>query len=265
MTPTRRSLVAATLAAPVVLRFGLGTAQAATTLKLSHQFPGGTIDEGDFRDRMCRKFAKTVGERSKGALEVQVYPGSSLMKTNAQFGAMRKGALDMSLYPSPYAGGEVPELNIGLMPALVTSYAQAVAWKTRAGGPQARRDPRREGHHPGLLGLAGGRRRQPRAAARLPGRRQGHEGPRRLARDGHDDEGGGRRDPVDPVERILRGDADRRLRRGDHLVHQPDLVPPGGAGQGADLGPGAVLLVHARADHDVQDRVLRACRRTSRT
>jgi TRAP-type C4-dicarboxylate transport system substrate-binding protein len=130
MTPTRRTLVAAALAAPGILRFGLGAAQAATILKLSHQFPGGTIDEGDFRDRMCRKFAQAVGERSKGALEVQVYPGSSLMKTNAQFGAMRKGALDMSLYPSPYAGGEVAELNIGLMPALVTSYAQAVAWKT---------------------------------------------------------------------------------------------------------------------------------------
>ena len=130
MTPTRRSLVATALAAPALLRFGLGTAQAATVLKLSHQFPGGTIEEGDFRDRMCRMFAKQVGERSKGGLEVQVYPGSSLMKTNAQFGAMRKGALDMSLYPSPYAGGEVPETNIGLMPALVTSYAQALAWKT---------------------------------------------------------------------------------------------------------------------------------------
>ena len=130
MTPTRRSLVAAALAAPAILRFGLGVAQAATVLKLSHQFPGGTIDEGDFRDRMCRKFAQAVGERSKGALEVQVYPGSSLMKTNAQFGAMRKGALDMSLYPSPYAGGEIAELNIGLMPALVTSYAQALAWKS---------------------------------------------------------------------------------------------------------------------------------------
>ena len=129
MTLTRRDLVGAALAAPVVLKFGLGAARAATTLKLSHQFPRGTIDEGDFRDRMCRKFAKAVGERSKGALEVQVYPGSSLMKTNAQFGAMRKGALDLSLYPSPYAGGEVPELNIGLMPGLVTSYAQAVAWK----------------------------------------------------------------------------------------------------------------------------------------
>jgi len=129
MTPTRRNFVAATLAAPALLRFGLQPAQAATTIKLSHQFPGGTIDEGDFRDRMCRMFAKQVGEKTKGALDVQVYPGSSLMKTNAQFGAMRKGALDMSLYPAPYAGGEVPEMNIGLMPALVTSYPQAVAWK----------------------------------------------------------------------------------------------------------------------------------------
>ncbi|TGD99026.1 TRAP transporter substrate-binding protein DctP [Methylobacterium nonmethylotrophicum] len=128
MALTRRTLVSAALAAPALI--GLGrAAQAATTLKLSHQFPGGTVDEGDFRDRMCRKFAAAVQERSKGALEVQVYPGSSLMKTNAQFSAMRKGALDMSLYPLPYAGGEVPETNIGLMPALVTSYPQAMAWK----------------------------------------------------------------------------------------------------------------------------------------
>ncbi|MET0429244.1 MAG: TRAP transporter substrate-binding protein DctP [Microvirga sp.] len=130
MTLTRRHLVAAGLAAPALLKFGSRPARAATTLKVSHQFPGGTVDDGDFRDRLCRKFAAMVAERSKGGLEVQVYPGSSLMKTNAQFGAMRKGALDLSLYPSPYAGGEVPEMNIGLMPALVPSYAQAVAWKT---------------------------------------------------------------------------------------------------------------------------------------
>ncbi|MGU3361067.1 TRAP transporter substrate-binding protein DctP [Methylobacterium sp. M6A4_1b] len=128
MMLTRRALVAGGLAAPAILSLG-SRARAATTLKLSHQFPGGTIDEGDFRDRMCRKFAMALAERSKGALEVQVYPGSSLMKTNAQFAAMRKGALDLSLYPSPYAGGEVPELNIGLMPALVSSYEQAIAWK----------------------------------------------------------------------------------------------------------------------------------------
>ena len=158
---TRRHLLASGLATPAVMTLGLNAARADTTLKLSHQFPGGTIDSGDFRDRMCRKFAKMVDERTKGALKIQVYAGSSLMKTNAQFSAMRKGALDMSLYPAPYAGGEVPELNIGLMPALVTSYQQGSAWKTAPVGKKARPDPRLQGHSHPFVGVAGGRRRQP--------------------------------------------------------------------------------------------------------
>ena len=52
------------------------------------------------------------------------------MKTNSQFSAMRKGALDLSLVPLSYAGGEVAETNIGLMPALVPSYEVGAAWKT---------------------------------------------------------------------------------------------------------------------------------------
>jgi len=103
---------------------------AAQTLKLSYQFPGGTIDEGDFRDRLCRKFGAELEKRTGGALTVQVYPNSSLMKTVAQFSALRKGALDLSLYPVSYAGGELPETNIGLMPGLVSSYKQGAAWKT---------------------------------------------------------------------------------------------------------------------------------------
>lgn len=62
-------------------------------------------------------------------MKATVYAGSSLMKTNAQFSSMRKGALDMGLVPLSYAGGEVAETNIGLMPALVPSYEQAAAWK----------------------------------------------------------------------------------------------------------------------------------------
>jgi TRAP-type C4-dicarboxylate transport system substrate-binding protein len=42
----------------------------------------------------------------------------------------------MSLYPLAYAGGEVPEVNIGLMPGLVSSYAQGMAWKTSEIGKQ---------------------------------------------------------------------------------------------------------------------------------
>ncbi|SHN87007.1 TRAP transporter substrate-binding protein DctP [Bradyrhizobium erythrophlei] len=131
---TRRHILASTLAAPAVLRFGIGTAHAATTLKISHQFPGGSIDSGDFRDRLCRKFGAELAKRTGGEITAEVYPNSSLIKTNAQFSAMRKGALDISLYPLPYAGGELPETNIALMPGLVSTYDQGMNWKKNAVG-----------------------------------------------------------------------------------------------------------------------------------
>jgi TRAP-type C4-dicarboxylate transport system substrate-binding protein len=128
---TRRHAILSALAAPAILRLGTGTAHAATTLKISHQFPGGSIDKGDFRDRLCRVFAAEVTKRSGGELVGEIYPNSSLIKTNAQFSAMRKGALDISLYPLSYAGGELPETNIGLMPGLVSTYDQGLRWKNQ--------------------------------------------------------------------------------------------------------------------------------------
>jgi TRAP-type C4-dicarboxylate transport system substrate-binding protein len=129
MTLTRRSLLQAAGASTIPALLAT-PALAAAELKISHQFPGGTLTEGDFRDRLCRRFATEVEKRTSGALKCSVYPGSSLMKTNAQFSAMRKGALDMSLVPLSYAGGEVAETNIGLMPALVPSYEQGAMFKT---------------------------------------------------------------------------------------------------------------------------------------
>jgi TRAP-type C4-dicarboxylate transport system substrate-binding protein len=127
MSITRRTALGALLAAPAILRSG--RAFAAKTLKISHQFPGGTAEEGDFRDRLVRRFAAEVTKRTNGELAFEIYPGSSLMKTVAQFSALRRGALDLSLYPLAYAGGEVPEVNITLMPSMVSSYAQGMAWK----------------------------------------------------------------------------------------------------------------------------------------
>src|ERR1700732_1204769 len=135
MTISRRRVLAGALAAPSIAASPrLGWAAPAQTLKISHQFPGGTIDEGDFRDRLCRRFGAELEKRTNGAVTAQIYPNSSLMKTVAQFSAVRKGALDISLYPISYAGGEYAELNIGLMPGLVSSYAQGAAWKNSAVG-----------------------------------------------------------------------------------------------------------------------------------
>ncbi|MFZ6645262.1 TRAP transporter substrate-binding protein DctP [Undibacterium sp. TJN25] len=130
----RRTVLGAMAAAPLISPFSAWA--QATTLKISHQFPGGTLTEGDFRDRLCRQFSAEVEKRSKGSLKFEIYPGSSLMKTNSQFSAMRKGALDLSLVPLSYAGGEVPEVNIGLMPGLVPSYEVGAAWKTNEIGKE---------------------------------------------------------------------------------------------------------------------------------
>jgi len=126
----RRRILAASLAAATLALFGpQAFAQAPKVLKISHQFPGGTIDEGDFRDRLTRKFAAEVEKQTGGQLKFEIYPASSLMKPVPQWKALSTGALDMSLYPLAYAGGEFPEANLTLMPALVTSYEQGMRWK----------------------------------------------------------------------------------------------------------------------------------------
>ncbi len=134
--PITRRTALGLLAAPALIRAGSARAADAKVLKISHQFPGGTVEQGDFRDRLVRRFAADVTARTGGALTFEIYPGSSLMKTVAQFSAVRRGALDFTLYPLAYAGGEVPEVNVGLMPCLVTTYAQGTAWKTAPVGQE---------------------------------------------------------------------------------------------------------------------------------
>jgi len=102
----------------------------AKVLKISHQWPGGTADEGDFRARLAHKFAQEVEKRTNGSLKFEIYPAGSLMKAKQQFDAMSRGALDMSVFPLAYQGGKIPMVNITLMPALITSYEQGLRWKT---------------------------------------------------------------------------------------------------------------------------------------
>jgi TRAP-type C4-dicarboxylate transport system substrate-binding protein len=129
MLITRRHALAG-FAAPAIIGFARGARAEVKTLKISHQFPASDGTKGDFRDQVCRRFAAEVEKQSNGELKFEIYPGSSLMKTFAQFDAMKKGALDFSLFPTTYAGGQIPELNLTFMPAIVSSYEQAYKWKT---------------------------------------------------------------------------------------------------------------------------------------
>jgi TRAP-type C4-dicarboxylate transport system substrate-binding protein len=115
------------------------SAADAKVIKISHQFPGGTIDKGDFRDRLVRMFAQEVEKRTHGQLKFEIYPGGSLVKAKQQLDALSTGALDMTLYPLAYSGGKIPEVNITLMPALITHYEQGYRWKNKPIGKELTR------------------------------------------------------------------------------------------------------------------------------
>ena len=74
MPITRRTALGAALAAPALLRARSGKA-AARVLKISHQFPGGTAEQGDFRDRLVRRFAAEVQKRTEWRIGVRDLSG----------------------------------------------------------------------------------------------------------------------------------------------------------------------------------------------
>ncbi|KAA0910471.1 TRAP transporter substrate-binding protein DctP [Pusillimonas sp. ANT_WB101] len=118
-----QSLLRNAVAAAMLIAVGAasGVASAETTLRASHQFPGG---QGDPRDEMVQMIARDVGAANVG-LKIQVFPSSSLYKANEQWGAITRGQLDMSAFPLDYASGRVPQFSATLMPGLVRNYDHA--------------------------------------------------------------------------------------------------------------------------------------------
>jgi len=118
MTKFKRMAILTALAAVTLS----GSALAATTLRASHQFPGG---KGDVRDEMVQ----IISREAKAAnvdLEIQVYPGASLFKPNEQWNALVNGQLDISSFPLDYASGKVRAFGATLMPGLVRNHERAV-------------------------------------------------------------------------------------------------------------------------------------------
>src|SRR5712671_5270593 len=117
MTTMKKCVPAAALSAALS-----ATAVAApTTLRASHQFPGG---RGDVRDEMVQIIARDAKAANVG-LDVQVYPGASLFKPNEQWNALSIGQLDISSFPLDYASGKVRAFGATLMPGLVRNHERA--------------------------------------------------------------------------------------------------------------------------------------------
>ena len=142
MTFTRNAaIVAAILTAITTSVFA-----APTTLRASHQFPGG---KGDVRDDMVQMIAKEAKDANVD-LQIQVYPGASLFKPNQQWNAMVDGQLDITLFPLDYASGKVPTFSATLMPGLIRSQDRA----KRVNDSQFMKDIRAEIEKHGVIVLS---------------------------------------------------------------------------------------------------------------
>src|SRR5947208_12051135 len=111
----------ALLASALTLAFSASAIGAPTTLRGSHQFPGG---RGDVRDEMVQIVAREA-KAANVDLDVQVYPGASLFKPNEQWNALINGQLDISSFPLDYASGKQRAFGATLMPGLVRSHERA--------------------------------------------------------------------------------------------------------------------------------------------
>src|SRR2546423_9226849 len=117
MTRIKQAMMASALGVAV----SASAYAAPTTLRASHQFPGG---RGDVRDEMVQIIAREAKAASV-ELEIQVYPGASLFKPNEQWNALINGQLDISSFPLDYASGKQRAFGATLMPGLVRSHERA--------------------------------------------------------------------------------------------------------------------------------------------
>lgn len=96
-----------------------GLAQAET-LRLAHVWPGGSkIDTEIFQ-----AWADSVEEASDGRLEVQVFPGQTLAKSDATYEAVVNGIADIGATAQGYTSGRFPLTQVVEVPGVSNSSRQ---------------------------------------------------------------------------------------------------------------------------------------------
>lgn len=102
---------------------------SGSQLRLSHQWPKSSGQDGDFRAQIAQRFADQVGRDTNGEISVRIYPNASLVGADEQYRAISQGTIDMTLLPVTYAVGQHPGFAITDLPCLIKNHTQAQNWK----------------------------------------------------------------------------------------------------------------------------------------
>jgi tripartite ATP-independent transporter DctP family solute receptor len=119
MKLTRRAALTGAAAMALAPR---ALAQSGMKWRFAHPHP-----ESDSWHKAALHFADLVKERTKGAIEVQVFPNGVLGNDPTIINAVRGGSLDIALTGNPFFTGLAPKLNVLDLPFLFRDRKHAAA------------------------------------------------------------------------------------------------------------------------------------------
>ncbi|OBX34754.1 bacterial extracellular solute-binding protein, family 7 [Halomonas elongata] len=100
------------------------TTQAAlaetTTLRVAHVWPGGSMIDKE----LFQAWATSVEEASQGRLEVEVYPGQTLTKSDKTYESIANGIADIGASAQGYTAGRFPLTQVIELPGVSASSRQ---------------------------------------------------------------------------------------------------------------------------------------------
>ncbi|UYF99850.1 MULTISPECIES: TRAP transporter substrate-binding protein [unclassified Halomonas] len=110
-----RCALAATIAG-----LSIASAQAATTLRMAHFWPGASGVNED----ILQAWADTIAEESGGDLTVQMFPSGTLAKPDSIYEAAANGITDIGATAQGYTAGRFPLSQIVELPGVASSATQ---------------------------------------------------------------------------------------------------------------------------------------------
>ncbi|MDR5874241.1 TRAP transporter substrate-binding protein [Halomonas sp. CUBES01] len=115
-----KTMLTRCLLAAAVAGVTAASAQAETTLRMAHFWPGASgINEAIFE-----AWAETIEEASGGDLTVEMFPSGTLAKPDAIYEAVANGIADIGATAQGYTAGRFPLSQIVELPGVATTATQ---------------------------------------------------------------------------------------------------------------------------------------------
>jgi TRAP-type transport system periplasmic protein len=120
--PARRGMLAVAVATAFVLALpgGRATAQDKIVIKLGHHHNVGGIV-----DYYAKHFSKVMADKTRGRVDVQVFPGAQLGQEGEAVEGVHLGTLQMTIGSSPFLDKYVKEMGTEQLPYLFDSWEHA--------------------------------------------------------------------------------------------------------------------------------------------